>query len=87
MLVEGQPSVKVYEYNTPGQYFGELSLISNKPRAANVVASGPCTCVTLDRASFTRLLGPLHEVLMENKSVYVEMEQKLQNNPRNAFKA
>ncbi|EKX33792.1 hypothetical protein GUITHDRAFT_58624, partial [Guillardia theta CCMP2712] len=44
------------EYN-PGDCFGELALLMDQPRAATVRADGPCTCVCIDRASFTRLLG------------------------------
>jgi len=29
---------------TNGQYFGELALIQNKPRAASAFAEGSCTC-------------------------------------------
>lgn len=41
-----------------GGYFGELSLINDRPRAADIVAaSDELHVVSLDRDSFTRLLG------------------------------
>lgn len=41
-----------------GGYFGELSLINDRPRAADIVAaSEELHLVSLDRESFTRLLG------------------------------
>lgn len=48
-----------------GDYFGELALINNKPRAATVTADSDVKCVTLDRGSFKRLLGPLDAILKE----------------------
>lgn len=78
VLTEGgsEPQV-VYEYTKPGEFFGELALITSKPRAANVVANGPCTCVCLDRGSFTRLLGPCEDIIKRNKEQYAEIEKKI----------
>ena len=67
---------EVYRYKV-GDYFGELSLIHDQPRAASVVAVGPCTCVRLDRGSFERLLGPCQQMLVRSKSVYEEIEARL----------
>lgn len=49
-----------------GDYFGELALIRNEPRAANVIAKTHVSVVTLDRHSFKRLLGPIEEILKRN---------------------
>lgn len=40
----------------PGDYFGELALIRNQPRAATVTASTFVKALTVDRRSFHRLL-------------------------------
>ena len=47
-----------------GEYFGELSLLKNAPRAANIVAeTSIAKVVCLDRKTFMRLLGPLDSIL------------------------
>uniref|UniRef100_A0A0G4HIE2 cAMP-dependent protein kinase regulatory subunit n=1 Tax=Chromera velia CCMP2878 TaxID=1169474 RepID=A0A0G4HIE2_9ALVE len=61
-FVEGQEPKEVMKYKT-GDYFGELALLKNEPRAANVIAKGSCRCAFLDRKSFKRLLGPLEDIL------------------------
>merc|ERR1712088_821260 len=42
----------------PSDYFGEIALMLDRPRAATVTAQGPLKCVKLDRARFERVLGP-----------------------------
>ena len=61
---------KVHEYHKEGDYFGELSLLNNRPRAASIEATGECTCVHLDRSSFERLLGPVIHILKRNAENY-----------------
>ena len=48
----------VLNYSHPGEYFGELSLIRNEPRAATVKAGlEGCRVLMLDRKTFNRLIG------------------------------
>ena len=50
-----------------GDYFGELSLIRNEPRAATVVAaSEDVSVLSLDQESFKRLLGPIEDLLVRD---------------------
>ncbi|SPQ96369.1 Cyclic nucleotide-binding domain-containing protein [Plasmodiophora brassicae] len=63
----------------PGDYFGELALINQDVRAANVIAVGNLTTVTLDRGAFTRLLGPIDHILKRNTDNYNAIEQKIYN--------
>lgn len=63
-----EQEVKVYKV---GDYFGELALLNSQPRAANVVARSDCQCVTMDRHSFKRMLGPLEDILKRNIDLYV----------------
>lgn len=68
---------KVVKRYKVGDYFGELALITSAPRAANVIAEGPCKVISLDYGSFTRLLGPCEEVLKRNKKNYEEAEHQI----------
>ena len=65
---EEAKEVKAYK---EGDYFGELALLRNEPRAASIIAVTDCTCVKLDRHSFKRLLGPLDNILKRNIDLYV----------------
>lgn len=56
-------------------YFGEISLLTDKPRAATVVAYGSLKCATLDRARFERLLGPCVDILRRNIDHYNSLTQ------------
>ncbi|XP_060925538.1 protein kinase, cAMP-dependent, regulatory, type II, alpha, B [Limanda limanda] len=55
---------------TRGQYFGELALVTNKPRAASVYAMGETKCLVIDIQAFERLLGPCMDIMKRNISQY-----------------
>ena len=46
-----------------GEYFGERALLLSEPRNANIVATGTVQCARMDRDTFTRILGPLGDIL------------------------
>jgi cAMP-dependent protein kinase regulator len=62
---------RVKEYK-PADYFGELALIKDAPRAADVVTLEDATVLSLNRSAFTRLLGPLDAIMKERAQSYVK---------------
>jgi cAMP-dependent protein kinase regulator len=53
-----------------GAYFGEIALLTTRPRQATVTAKGSVTCLTLDRKTFKRVMGPLENILKRNIDQY-----------------
>ncbi|KAL3811182.1 hypothetical protein ACHAXA_002746 [Cyclostephanos tholiformis] len=51
---------------SPGSYFGEIALLSSKPRQATVTALGDLNCFSVDRKTFDRCLGSLSDILMRS---------------------
>lgn len=49
-----------------GDYFGELALLNDKPRAASVVSKTEVKVATLGKNGFQRLLGPVEGIMRRN---------------------
>ena len=54
----------------PGAFFGERALVRNEVRAATCTASGPVTCLYLNRDNFNMLLGPMEDIFKERVEGY-----------------
>jgi len=65
VATKGGTQVMTY---APGDYFGELALLRNQPRAATVISKGPTCLLSLDSRSFKRLLNVTD--LMERSDRY-----------------
>jgi len=65
---EGEKRVMDYK---AGDYFGELALLKNQPRAASVVVSSDTVKVlSMSRISFNKMLGPLQHILQRHCASY-----------------
>jgi len=61
-----------------GDYFGELALLTKKPRAATAYAVGEDTkCAILDVDAFERLLGPCVKIMQKNIPNYEDTLRKI----------
>jgi len=66
---DDEPAVEVSKLG-PSDYFGEIALLFDRPRAATVKAKGPLKCVKMDRNRFERVLGPISDILKRNVAQY-----------------
>jgi cAMP-dependent protein kinase regulator len=66
---DDEPAVEVSRLG-PSDYFGEIALLFDRPRAATVKAKGPLKCVKMDRGRFERVLGPISDILKRNVAQY-----------------
>mmetsp|Transcript_57329 Transcript_57329/g.150972 ORF Transcript_57329/g.150972 Transcript_57329/m.150972 type:complete len:390 (+) Transcript_57329:80-1249(+) len=57
-----------------GDFFGEIALLSGKPRQATVKASGKVSVLVIGRDAFTRLCGNLTTILQRNMTNYSSVE-------------
>mmetsp|Transcript_9822 Transcript_9822/g.29399 ORF Transcript_9822/g.29399 Transcript_9822/m.29399 type:complete len:401 (+) Transcript_9822:70-1272(+) len=61
---------KVMDYKA-GDYFGELALLKNQPRAASVIVNSETAKVlSMSRVSFSKMLGPLQDILSKKVASY-----------------
>src|SRR6266545_4773253 len=86
MILEGEVEVKKDINNNeshllktlgPGDFFGEMALIHNAPRAATVTAKSALTTLELDKAAFDRVLHKSSSVAMAMVS---EISNRLRQN-------
>ena len=57
-VIDGEEEKEVAK-KAEGEFFGEKALLTSDTRSANVYAVGDIVCYTLDRNSFTNLIGSL----------------------------
>eukprot|EP00286_Rhodomonas_abbreviata_P027684 CAMPEP_0181297458 /NCGR_PEP_ID=MMETSP1101-20121128/5248_1 /TAXON_ID=46948 /ORGANISM="Rhodomonas abbreviata, Strain Caron Lab Isolate" /LENGTH=411 /DNA_ID=CAMNT_0023402391 /DNA_START=102 /DNA_END=1337 /DNA_ORIENTATION=- len=55
-----------------GHYFGEIALLTSKPRQATVKAKGTLKVLAIDRATFTRVFGSMDTIMKRNMDQYIK---------------
>ena len=65
----GEPRVVIGRCGV-GDYFGEMALLTSRPRACTVRTIGEVKTLELDRKTFRRVMGPLQEILKRNMAAY-----------------
>ncbi|KAK3988285.1 cyclic adenosine monophosphate-dependent protein kinase [Cladorrhinum sp. PSN332] len=55
-----------------GDFFGELALLNDAPRAASVVSKTEVKVLSLGKSAFQRLLGPVEKIMRRTKYVGVK---------------
>eukprot|EP00933_Yihiella_yeosuensis_P040289 TRINITY_DN34569_c0_g1_i1.p1 TRINITY_DN34569_c0_g1~~TRINITY_DN34569_c0_g1_i1.p1 ORF type:complete len:718 (-),score=206.55 TRINITY_DN34569_c0_g1_i1:85-2238(-) len=66
---DGEKMVK--HYKVPGEFFGEVSLLTNEGRRATVRGAGEgCSVLSLSREDFEAVLGPVKDVLQAGIASY-----------------
>jgi cAMP-dependent protein kinase regulator len=55
-----------------GHYFGEIALLTSKPRQATVKAKGTLKVLAIDRATFTRVFGSMENIMKRNMEQYIK---------------
>jgi len=90
MILEGEVEVSKIINNTEarllktlglGDFFGEMALIHNAPRAATVTAKSSLTTLELDKAGFDRVLNNSSSVAM---AMVTEISDRLRSNDQMA---
>ena len=66
--IDGEVSIRL----TQGMYFGEVALLTSKPRSATVTAVNDGILLEVHRDAFSKLLGSLNDILERNMAVYHE---------------
>lgn len=66
-----------------GGYFGELALVTHRPRAASAYAEGDIKLAFLDVEAFERLLGPCMQLMKRNINDYEEQLLKIFGSKQN----
>eukprot|EP00123_Amoebidium_parasiticum_P013631 comp22068_c2_seq1/m.32138 comp22068_c2_seq1/g.32138 ORF comp22068_c2_seq1/g.32138 comp22068_c2_seq1/m.32138 type:complete len:355 (-) comp22068_c2_seq1:787-1851(-) len=72
-IVTKDESDEVLNELGPGDYFGEIALLTDQPRAATVTAVGQVKCLVLSKQAFIRLLGPCTDILKRNVNTYKKL--------------
>lgn len=69
----GEVEVKVY--NQPGDYFGEIALLTNAPRRATIRCTADSQIHSIAKADFDLIIGPIKDLLVNQIDKYPQYAQ------------
>jgi CRP/FNR family cyclic AMP-dependent transcriptional regulator len=78
--VDVKSDTKILAKLGPGQFFGEMAVLDNQPRSADVVAAEPSRCFIISEWSFKALIS-------QNPRIALKMLQELVRRLRDANKS
>jgi CRP-like cAMP-binding protein len=67
-----KPAMKEVAVLNAGKGFGELALISNKPRAATIKTKSPCYFATLGKEEYQNIYGVLERNKLSRKVSFIK---------------
>ena len=81
---EGEVEVMNY---APGDYFGEVALLTGVARKASVYSTSEKTvCLMVDKPAFTRILGPVGDIMKRNIDKYSKYSDFMNDDGEDAGK-
>lgn len=91
-LFKGNTDPSLLKTYVPGEAFGELALLYNAPRAANITAIEPCILYKLDRDTFNHIVKDSaqkkrekYEKFLESVSIFSTMDPYERSKLADAF--
>lgn len=72
-----------HELSETGDYFGQLAMVTYKPRAESAYAVDDTTLVFLDVEAFERILGPCIQIMKRNIQEYEQLLLQIFNSKTN----
>ena len=68
---------KLYE----GNYFGEVAILRKEPRMASVTALTSTVCMSVDRSTFSAVVGPMQDLLDREARRRIAEAEKMSQRP------
>ena len=85
VTLPGHEQVLPVAYYSKGDYFGELALLQNRPRAASILCTQNSHFGVLGKDDYTQILANLHEEIINKKADFLQSLPMFANWGRNSL--